>query len=165
MIDPEALTPWFVLVGSACAALTGVVGVLFGLSVWWKNRGSGALRQWIHETAGAASVGRSVDLVKEEVTAVKNGLGSLETLRAQNHEDNQAALRRHDSELGALVTAQDRIGVAVKTLADEITAESEQRTAALTEVTTNLRDVAAIAAEAHAHSRSRKKHPTQARIA
>ncbi len=150
-VDPGEFTPWFVLVSSACLALTSVGGILFAIHVWWRNRGKGALKTWIHETSGSAQVAR-------EVRDVKDALQSLETLRAKNHDENQRWLQRHDGELGAMVTAQDRLGTAVKALADEITAESEARTEALT-------SVLAIAQRADAHARSRRKHPVGARLA
>lgn len=161
-IEPEQLTPWFVLVTAAGTASTTVVGILIGIRVWWKHRGRGALKSWIHETSGAAAVAQEVRNAKD---SFNQGLSKLEQLQTDNHKKNTVWLQRHDVELSALTRAQEQTSTTLRTLTDELMVEGEQRTAAMNHLTENLREVAQMAVEGARHARSRKKHPTQPRTA
>lgn len=157
-------------VAATCAALTGVAGVLFALRVWWRNRGKDGLKNWIHETSGAAQVARTT---AEGLAAVRLELSKsveqqnisqqgVERLTEAHHRDNQIAI-------SAVGGAQERTATALRTFVDDHMIEAAQRDDAIAKLNDTQERMTvvleALAVELRAHTRSRKKHPTQLRTA
>lgn len=149
---------WTQLMGAiaaTCAAITGVFGIGLGVSVWWKNRGRGALKGWIHETSGAGPLRRELMVTNQTLEKVVNSAAEDRQLRDRQHSENLEAHKRIDTDMGALVGAQDQLATTLRTLSDELTAASEERALQMRSLTV----IAQEAAEGARHARSRKKHP------
>lgn len=165
-IDPESITPWFLLVAAACAALTGVTGVVAFIFVWAPKTNIKA-REWFHEFTGAGPalrateantaavqcLGTQLETFGNELTANREAIKAVDEKGDQRHADNT-------TELGALSGNLERTATALNRFTDEHTAEAEMRNQAIEAVGTLARETAV---QLLKHERSRTKHVTRVR--
>lgn len=156
-------------IAATCAALTGVSGILFGLRIWWRNRGKDGLKNWVHETSGAAAVARTTasglesvrDELSKAVTSLNDRHASLENLTVQRaaalEELTEARHRESQLALSGVSGAQDRTAIELRNFVDEHLHEAEQRDQAIAKLNeTQVRiteTLEAVAAECRTHAR------------
>lgn len=173
MLDPQSITPWFLLVAAACAAVTGLFGILAGLYVWWPRTNKKAI-EWFHEFTGAGPALRATEANTAALTEISANLEAfgteLQANRAAIKDVEEKNDQRHNdntTELGALSNNLERTANSFDRFTEESTAAADLRNEAIIAVTTLARTTAemlqkhASSSSRHVPARKRPKTPPQ----
>lgn len=175
MLNPESITPWFVLVAAVCAALTGVAGILTGAYIWLP-RGQERMKAWFHDVTGAREaidIGNralaEVQTLNCSVTALSANIQTVTDMQAAHHQENtdraddlatkaralEAAGADLTVEVGALSGNLERTATTLARFTEEHLAEADTRNRAIEAVATLANETAAAM---RAHTNARSKH-------